>query len=63
MRDAMFVFAGAVSLLFMLVGLGRLVVGAPDDSVLVSLLFVGISLGALPFWWSAVARENRNVTE
>ena len=63
MRDVMLVFTGTVSLLFMLVGLGRLVVGAPGDSMLVSLLFIGISLGALPFWWPAVTRENNAVTD
>jgi Na+/proline symporter len=56
-RDAMLVATASVSLLFMLVGLGRLLVGAPGDSVLVSLLFVAISLAALPFWWSAVAKD------
>jgi len=62
-RDAMFVFTGAVSLLFMLVGLGRLLIGAPGESVPVSLLFVGISLVALPFWWSTVTRDNNGATE
>ncbi|UCH48116.1 MAG: Na+:solute symporter [Betaproteobacteria bacterium] len=56
-RDAMLVATGSVSLLFMLVGLGRLLVGAPGDSIMVSLLFVSISLAALPFWWSAVAKH------
>ncbi|MGD2140151.1 MAG: Na+:solute symporter [Burkholderiales bacterium] len=54
MRDAMFVFTGAISLLFMLVGLGRLLVRAPGDSMLVSLLLVGIAIAAVPFWWSAL---------
>jgi len=52
--DVMLVLSGSVSLLFMLVGLGRMLVGAPGSSTLVSLLFVGISLGAMPFWWSAL---------
>jgi SSS family solute:Na+ symporter len=55
-HDAILVVTGSVSLLFMLVGLGRLLVGAPDNSALVSLLFVGISLGAMPFWWAALTR-------
>jgi Na+/proline symporter len=59
-RDTMFVFAGALSLFFMLVGLGRLLIRAPGDSVLVSLLFVGVSLGALPFWWSAITRREHD---
>jgi len=52
--DVMLVLSGSVSLLFMLVGLGRMLVGAPGSSTLVSLLFVGISLGAMPLWWSAL---------
>lgn len=52
--DVILVLSGSVSLLFMLVGLGRMLVGAPGSSTLVSLLFVGISLGAMPFWWSAL---------
>ncbi len=56
-RDLLLVVSGSVSLLFMLVGLGRLLVRAPGDSTLVSLLFVGIALVALPFWWSAVVRD------
>ena len=57
-RDVMLVATASVSLLFMLVGLGRLLVRAPGDSVLVSLVFVGISLAAVPFWWSAVAKQS-----
>jgi SSS family solute:Na+ symporter len=57
-RDAMLVLTGSVSLLFMLVGLGRLIVGAPGNSVLVSLLLVGVSLGAMPLWWSALVRSD-----
>ncbi len=52
--DVILVLSGSVSLLFMLVGLGRMLVGAPGSSTLVSLFFVGISLGAMPFWWSAL---------
>jgi hypothetical protein len=54
--DVILVLSGSVSLLFMLVGLGRMLVGAPGSSTLVSLLFVGISLGAMPLWWSALTR-------
>jgi Na+/proline symporter len=57
-RDATLVATASVSLLFMLVGLGRLLVGAPGDSTLVSLVFVAISLGAMPFWCSAVFRKD-----
>jgi Na+/proline symporter len=53
-RDATLVLSGSVSLLFMLVGLGRLLIGAPGNSTMVSLLLVGISLGAIPFWWPAL---------
>jgi hypothetical protein len=52
------VATASVSLLFMLVGLGRLLVGAPGDSTLVSLVFVAISLGAMPLWCSAVFRKD-----
>ena len=54
-RDLMLVLTGSVSLLFMLVGLGRILVGAPGTSMLVSLLLICVSLGALPFWLSAVS--------
>jgi Na+/proline symporter len=54
--DVILVLSGSVSLLFMLVGLVRMLVGAPGSSTLVSLLFVGISLGAMPLWWSALTR-------
>ena len=57
-RDAILVLAGSISLLCMLIGLGRLIVRAPGDSILGSLLFIGISLGALPFWWSAVSETS-----
>jgi len=59
-RDAMLVLSGSVSLLFMLVGLGRLIVGAPGNSTLVSLLFVGVSFGAMPFWWPAIAKSDES---
>ncbi len=59
-RDATLVLTGSVSLLFMLVGLGRLIVGAPGNSTLVSFLFVGISLGALPLWWSGIANTGES---
>jgi len=58
-RDAVLVLTGSISLLFMLVGLGRLVVGTPGNSTLVSLAFIGISLGAFPFWWPAVSGKER----
>ena len=54
-RQLFLVATGSISLLSMLVGLGRLLVQAPDSSVMVSLLCIGISVGALPFWWSAVS--------
>ncbi|NIO39021.1 MAG: sodium transporter [Burkholderiales bacterium] len=57
-RDVMMVVTGSISLLFMLAGLGRFLVGAPGDSTLVSVLFIGISLGALPFWWSAIGKRD-----
>ena len=59
-RDALLVLTGSVSLLFMLVGVGRLIVQAPGNSMLVSLLYIGVSFGALPFWWSAVARADES---
>ena len=59
-HDATLVLAGSVSLLFMLVGLGRLIVRAPGNSTLVSLLYVGISLAALPFWWSAIVKSDES---
>ena len=57
-REVLLVVSGSASLLFMLVGLGRLVVQAPGNSVWVSLLYVGIALLAMPFWWPAVARKH-----
>jgi hypothetical protein len=51
----MWVVAGSVSLLCMLVGLGRIVVSAPGDSTLVSMLLIAISFFAVPLWWPAVA--------
>ncbi len=57
-RDALMVVTGSVSLLFMLVGLGRLLIRAPGDSTLVSLVFVGIAIAAFPFWWSAVVNKD-----
>ncbi len=57
-RDALMVVTGSVSLLFMLVGLGRLLIRAPGDSTLVSLIFVGIAIAAFPFWWSAVVNKD-----
>jgi len=57
-RDLLLVVTGSVSLLFMLVGLGRLIVQAPGHTLWVSLLFVGISLGAVPLWWSAIAKTD-----
>ena len=59
-RDALLVLTGSVSLLFMLVGVGRLIVQAPGNSMLVSLLYIGVSFCALPFWWSAVARADES---
>jgi len=59
-RDMLLVVSASASLLFMLVGLGRLVVQAPGDSVIVSLLYVGIALLAMPLWWPAVARQDAN---
>ncbi|MFQ5634054.1 MAG: sodium:solute symporter family protein [Gammaproteobacteria bacterium] len=62
-RDAMLVVTGSVSLLFMLVGLGRLLVRAPDQSTLLSVVYVGISLAAVPFWWSAMTRADELTEE
>lgn len=59
-RDAMLVLTGSVSLLFMLVGLGRLLIRAPGNSMWVSLLYVGISVAAMPLWWSALARTDES---
>jgi len=59
-NDALLVLTGSISLLFMLVGLGRLIVRAPGNSVLVSLLYVCIACGAMPFWWSAIGRTDES---
>jgi hypothetical protein len=57
-RDVILVATGSASLLFMLVGIGRLLVGAPGESILVSLLFVATAIAAIPFWWSAIVKQD-----
>lgn len=49
----------AASLFFLLLGVGRLLVQAPDASIFWSWTYVVIGLALIPLWWRDVARDDQ----
>jgi uncharacterized sodium:solute symporter family permease YidK len=61
-REIRAIILTALSLFFALIGVGKLMIPAPNQSRLWSLLYLGIALVLIPFWWrDAVGKvENEN---
>ena len=50
----------SASLFLMLVGLGRLLIGAEGQSLLLSLTYLALSIGLIPFWWEGVFAKEKS---
>ena len=50
----------SASLFLMLVGLGRLLIGAEGQSLLLSLTYLALSIGLIPFWWAGVFAKEKS---
>jgi len=58
MKEIKAILLTAISLFFMLIGVGKLLIPSPGQSVLIPIVYIALALIFIPFWWrKALAAE------
>lgn len=62
-KEVKAIFLTAVSLFLMLVGVGKLLVPSPGQSILIPLAYIAIALLFIPLWWGKALEAEKITTE
>lgn len=62
-KEVKAIFLTAVSLFLMLIGVGKLLVPSPDQSVLIPLAYIAVAIVFIPLWWSKALEAEKIVAE